>query len=70
MTYLGSGTRASPIAIDDSEDEVVNELYSNSSKSSPTEVNRMSLQQGVRRDVPPMPTRTTMAQLPLPVQSA
>ncbi|KAF5310881.1 hypothetical protein D9619_007879 [Psilocybe cf. subviscida] len=62
MTYVGSGTRASPIAIDDSEDEVVNELYNSSNKSSPTATNRMSLQQSAKP--PPPPFRTTTAQLP------
>ncbi|KAF8182048.1 hypothetical protein BJ912DRAFT_978903 [Pholiota molesta] len=34
-SYMGAGTRNSPIAIDDSEDEVFLELYHNSNKSSP-----------------------------------
>lgn len=32
---MGAGTRNSPIAIDDSEDEVFNELYQSSEKQSP-----------------------------------
>ncbi|KAF8962577.1 hypothetical protein BDZ97DRAFT_1759184 [Flammula alnicola] len=55
MPFMGAGTRNSPIAIDDSEEEVFYELYDDSSKSSPQSGAPISLTQD-RGTLSPQPT--------------